>query len=154
MRSITSTSTPRVSKPRNSHLNREQGNVDSPGSRYGRWIGLRAGHRHGGKLEEPLGRAERRWPHHAFRCHWIRLQVRGRSEELRAAELGREKRVEKDGAVYPDRPGRRGFRGENGTLVERNRERFGRSGRLRFVGHRRVRYHRARALETGAGRSK
>src|SRR6266849_4433556 len=49
--SNTSTNTPKVSKPRNSHLNREHQGLDSPGSRYGRWIGLRAGHRHGGKLE-------------------------------------------------------------------------------------------------------
>src|ERR1700675_1168132 len=45
--------TPRERKSRSYPLNREHQTVDSPCSCDGRRIGLRAGHRHGGKLVEP-----------------------------------------------------------------------------------------------------
>ena len=51
----------RPSKPQGIPASRSK-DIDSPGRRYGRWIGLRAGHRDRGKLEEPRRRAERRRP--------------------------------------------------------------------------------------------
>jgi len=66
-----------------------------PGSRYGRWIGLRAGHRHGGKPEDLVAGQSGVGPITHFDTTHFDCKIAGEIIELQSFQWMRKKELKK-----------------------------------------------------------